>query len=168
MLYQIPAPFNNYFRILSGWNFYISYFGSVDVARSCERKDVWDLSPCNRGISGKISDARAFVTRCSSTINRFCQNEAKHARQVTQLPQKRTAILTIETFLTGAINVAVVHGGYSFILHRTMTMQYEEPWVWIQTITTIRYELRTRPHPFALSNKDNRNFISRLIYKKIY
>jgi len=32
----------------------------------------------------------------------------------------------------------------------------------------IRYGLRARPHPFALPIKDNRNFISRLIYKNIY
>jgi len=32
----------------------------------------------------------------------------------------------------------------------------------------IRYELRARPHPFALPIKDNQNFISRLIYKNIY
>jgi len=32
----------------------------------------------------------------------------------------------------------------------------------------IRYELRARPNPFALPIKDNRNFISRLIYKNIY
>src|SRR6218665_3173928 len=32
----------------------------------------------------------------------------------------------------------------------------------------IRYELRARPHPFALPIKDNRNFISRLIYTNIY
>ena len=32
----------------------------------------------------------------------------------------------------------------------------------------IRYELRARPHPFALPIKDDRNFISRLIYKNIF
>jgi len=32
----------------------------------------------------------------------------------------------------------------------------------------IRYELRARPYQFALPIKDDRNFISRLIYKNIY
>jgi len=32
----------------------------------------------------------------------------------------------------------------------------------------IRYELRARPHSFALPIKGNRNFISRVIYKNIY
>lgn len=32
----------------------------------------------------------------------------------------------------------------------------------------IRYELHTRPHPFALPNKDNQTSIYRLIYKNVY
>src|SRR6218665_2716821 len=33
---------------------------------------------------------------------------------------------------------------------------------------TIRYELRSRPHPFTLPNNDRKNFLSSLIYKNIY
>src|SRR5688572_19867033 len=31
-----------------------------------------------------------------------------------------------------------------------------------------QYNLRTRPHPFALPNKDDKNFIPRMMYKNIY
>ena len=31
-----------------------------------------------------------------------------------------------------------------------------------------RYNLRSRPHPFALPAKDNKNFLSRMMFKNIY
>ena len=71
------------------------------------------------------------------------------------LPSDAPTVDTLAQCADDALFGAIVRDRYHVLRHR------------FQERPMIRYELRARPHPFALPIKDNRNFISRLIYKNI-